>query len=74
MKVVTETNDFLNFTNYLLSKINSPYQAVKYQIKNNDTVEKILKRFDISKNDIKVISLKLKQKNFQIFILDENLI
>lgn len=62
LKVVTETNDFLNFTNYLLSKINSPYQAVKYQIKNNDTVEKILKRFDISKNDIKVISLKLKQK------------
>ena len=62
LKVVTETNDFLNFTNFLLSKINSPYQAVKYQIKNNDTVEKILKRFDISKNDIKVISLKLKQK------------
>ena len=39
-KEITKTNDFLNLTNFLISKINSPYKEVNYIIKNNDTVEK----------------------------------
>ena len=46
-KQITKTNDFLNLTNFLISKINSPYKEVNYIIKNNDTVEKILQRFKI---------------------------
>ena len=40
---VTKTDEFSNITNYLISKINSPYEEISYNIKNNDTVEKILK-------------------------------
>ena len=57
---ITKTNDFLNLTNFLVSKINSPYKEVNYIIKNNDTVEKILKQFKIRNEDIRNISLKLK--------------
>ena len=59
---ITKTNDFLNLTNFLISKINSPYKEVNYVIKNNDTVEKILKQFKIKNEDIRNISLKLKAR------------
>ena len=61
-KEITKTNDFLNLTNFLISKINSPYKEVNYIIKNNDTVEKILKQFNIRNEDIRNISLKLKAR------------
>jgi murein DD-endopeptidase MepM/ murein hydrolase activator NlpD len=59
---VTESSGFSNLTNYFISKINSPYEEVSYVIKNNDTIEKILKNYDIKNNDIKKISKKLKEK------------
>ena len=59
---VTSTSEFSNFSNYLLSKLNSPYKEYSYTIKNNDTIEKILKRFEIDNKDIKNISAKLKRK------------
>ena len=59
---VTQTNEFSNLKNYLISKINSPYEEVRYLIKNNDSIEKILKKYDIKNEDIKKISSKLKQK------------
>ena len=61
-KEITKTNDFLNLTNFLMSKINSPYKEIDYIIKNNDTVEKILKQFKIKNEDIRNISLKLKAR------------
>jgi len=61
-KEITKTNDFLNLTSFLISKINSPYKEVDYIIKNNDTVEKILKQFKIKNEDIRNISLKLKAR------------
>ena len=61
-KEMTATNEFSIFTNFLISKINSPYEEINYIIKNNDTVEKILKKFKIRNDDIKSISVKLKQK------------
>ena len=57
---VTKSNEFSNLTNYFISKINSPYEEVGYVIKNNDTIEKILKKYNISSIDIKKISTKLK--------------
>ena len=59
---VTKSNEFSNFTNFLISKINSPYEEINYVIESNDTVEKILKRFKVRNTDIKKISLKLKEK------------
>ena len=59
---ITNSNEFSNLTNYFISKINSPYQERKYIIQNNDSIEKILKNFNILQKDIKEISFKLKQK------------
>ena len=59
---ITKTSEFSNLTNYFISKINSPYQEVNYIIKNNDTIEKILKNYSINSEDIKNISAELKIK------------
>ena len=59
---VAKSNEFSNLTRYLISKINSPYKKINYTIKNNDSLEKILKRFDIIQSDISIISFKLRQK------------
>ena len=59
---VTKSNEFYNFKNYFISKINSPYVEVSYLIKNNDTIEKILKNYNIRDVDIKKISNKLKKR------------
>ena len=61
LKEITETSEFSNLTNYLISKINSPYEEISYVIENNDSVEKILNKFKIRNNDIKKISAELKQ-------------
>ena len=63
LKNLSETKEFSNFGNFLISKIKSPYEEVKYTIKNNDSIEKILGKFDIKKEDIKNISYELKKKN-----------
>ena len=62
LEEITKTNEFSNLTNFLISKINSPYEEINYVIKNNDTVEKILKRHNVRNKDISDISIKLKQK------------
>ncbi len=62
LKEITKTSEFSNLTNFLISKINSPYQEINYIINNNDTVEKILKRFKVRNDDIREISVQLKQK------------
>ena len=59
---ITKNNEFSNITSFIISKINSPYEEINYVIKNNDTIEKILKRFKVNDTDIKNISIKLKQK------------
>ena len=61
-KEITETNEFLDLTSFLMSKINSPYKEINYVIKNNDSIEKILKKFNVNDKDIKNISVSLKQK------------
>ncbi len=62
-KEITKTTEFSNLSNFLISKINSPYEEIDYTIKNNDTIEKILKNYKVRAEDIKNISIKLKQKN-----------
>ena len=59
---ITRTNEFSNLINFFISKINSPYKEIKYVIKNNDSIERILKKIDVRNKDIKIISTKLKQK------------
>ena len=59
---ITQTNELKNITNFLISKINSPYKEIIYTIQNKDTVEKILKKFKIRNEDIGQITKKLREK------------
>ena len=62
LREITKTSEFSNFSNFLISKINSPYREINYIIKNNDSIEKILRNFKVRDKDIKIISVRLKQK------------
>ena len=57
-----ETDGFANLAGHLITKINNPYKEIKYVIQNNDSIEKILKKLDVSSTDIKNITLKLKEE------------
>ena len=57
-KEVLKTNEFLNLTNYFSSKINSPYEEIKYVIKNNDSIEKILKNYNIKNEAVSYTHLR----------------
>ena len=70
---LVETNDFLNLTDHLITKINSPYKEIKYIIQNNDSIEKILKKLDINTNDIKNISSELKKEKLTNIYSGRNL-
>ena len=59
---ITKNREFSSLTNFLISKINSPYEEMGYVIKNNDTIEKILKEYKIRNEDIRDISLQLKKR------------
>ena len=65
---ITNSNEFTNLKNIFISKISSPYKEINYLIKKNDTIEKILKKNNIRTDDINKIAVRLKQKNYQIFI------
>ncbi len=62
LKNISKSEDFSNLKNYFFSKINSPYEEIKYSIKNNDSIEKILKSYSIKSDDINSISVKLKNQ------------
>ena len=73
LEEVTKSSDFANLSNFLISKINSPYKEVNYKIKSNDTVEKILKKFNVVNEDIKKISIELKKKKLTNIYTDRKL-
>ena len=62
LEEITESDGFLNLSNFLIKKMSSPYEEINYVIKNNDTVEKILKEFSIRNSDIRDVSIQLKKK------------
>ena len=72
-KEFTRSKEFSNFTSFLVSKINSPYKEIDYVINNNDTVEKILKKYKVRNEDINVITVKLKEKKLSNIYSGRNL-
>ena len=60
--MISRSNDFTNFSNFLISKISSPYKEINYVIEKNDSIEKILKKFSVKNADVKDISVKLKKQ------------
>ena len=62
IKTIAESNEFSKFTDFIISKLNSPYSEIKYVIKSNDSIEKILKNYRVKNEDINEISTKLKKR------------
>ncbi len=49
--------------NYILNQIKSPYLEYEYIIKDNDTIEKILKKFSVKEDEVAWIVKKIKKKD-----------
>jgi murein DD-endopeptidase MepM/ murein hydrolase activator NlpD len=56
------SNEFKNLGDYFFNSIKSPYKEYKYTIRNNDSIEKILRIYKIKNNEIKTIVNELKKK------------
>jgi len=66
------SNEFNNIKEYIFKNLNSPYKEFNYVVQNNDTIEKILKKHDISTEDINNIAASVvKKKLSNIFIKTE---
>ena len=63
VKTISGSKEFSNLKGYIISKLNSPYKEIKYSINNNDSIEKILKKYEVKLEDVKDISTKLKRRN-----------
>ena len=55
-------NETILLKNYILNQIKSPYLEYDYVVKSNDTVESILKKFSVNKNEISFIVKKIKKR------------
>ncbi len=56
------SNQTVLLKNYILNKLKSPYFEYDYIVKNNDTVESILKKFSVSQKEINIIITKIKKE------------
>ena len=59
-----KSEEFNNIKEFVFESVKSPYKEFTYIVKNNDTLEKVLKRFNINNNEInnlvgEIISKKL---------------
>ena len=62
-----ESNEFSNLKEFVFENIKSPYKEYNYIVKNNDTLEKVLKKFNINNSEINnVISEIVKKKLYNI--------
>ena len=50
-----ESDEFKTFKKFLLNQIKSPFTNVNYEIKSGDTIQKILKKFNVKNNDIATV-------------------
>ena len=57
-----KSNEFTNIKEYIFENLNSPYKEYNYIVKNNDTIEKVLKSYNISNVDINSIASKIIKK------------
>jgi murein DD-endopeptidase MepM/ murein hydrolase activator NlpD len=63
-----DSDEFSNIKKYIYKNLNSPYREYNYTVQNNDTIEKILKKYDIIAEDINnIASAVIKKKLSNIF-------
>jgi len=67
-----KSSEFNSIKNYIFKNLNSPYQEFTYTVQNNDTIDKVLRKFDVNVNDIKNITAQIANKKLSnIFINTE---
>ena len=67
-----KSNEFNNIKNYMFKNLNSPYQEFTYTVQNNDTIDKVLRKFDVDVNDVKNITAEVASKKLSnIFVNTE---
>jgi murein DD-endopeptidase MepM/ murein hydrolase activator NlpD len=67
-----KSSEFNNIKNYIFKNLNSPYQEFTYTVQNNDTIDKVLRKFDVDVNDVKNITAQIANKKLSnIFINTE---
>tara|TARA_B110000967_G_C18691332_1_gene463157 strand:+ start:138 stop:551 length:414 start_codon:yes stop_codon:yes gene_type:complete len=64
-----KSNEFNNLKEYIFENLNSPYREYNYTVENNDTIEKVLKKYDIENSEINKIASEIKKKNYLIYML-----
>ena len=57
-----ESNEFNNIKEHVLKNLNSPYKEYSYTVENNDTIEKVLKKYEIENSDINKIASEIVKK------------
>ena len=68
-KRIKEISSFLSnnqtvlLRNYIFNKIKSPYLEYDYIVKNNDSIESILKKFSVKKDEVAFVVKKIKKQN-----------
>ena len=55
-------NQTILLKNYIFNKIKSPYLEYDYIVKNNDTIESILKKFSVKRDEIAFVVKKIKKQ------------
>ncbi len=56
-------NQTILLRNYIFNKIKSPYLEYDYIVKNSDTIENILKKFSVKKEEIAFVVKEIKKQN-----------
>ena len=57
-----KSTEFGNIKEYIFENLNSPYREYNYTVENNDTVEKVLKKYNIKKSEVNKIANKIIKK------------
>jgi len=55
IEISYESPDLKTFKKFLLNQINSPFTNLNYEIKNGDTIQKILKKLKVQNNEIQIV-------------------
>jgi len=56
------SDEFNNIRKFVIENLNSPYKEFNYTVQNNDTIEKILKKYNITAEDINGVAASLVKK------------
>ena len=67
------SDEYNNIKEYVFENLNSPYREYNYTVENNDTLEKILKKYNIKNSEINKIAAEIRKKNYLIYMQGQKL-